>query len=92
MGVAGQPGLDEIEERFVSLLDGRLGRDEADRWAARWVADDRAVWAELEWWALNLLAGIDLPAGPGGGYLHDDQQIRRWLHELRHRRATSPHP
>ncbi|MGW8764104.1 hypothetical protein ACWGN5_16530 [Streptomyces sp. NPDC055815] len=81
-----QPTLDQIEERFVELVAGRLSRDEADRWAARWVLADGLVWDELSWWALNLLHGIDLPAGGSGGHLHDDAQVRAWLAELR---ATS---
>ncbi|MFD8869394.1 hypothetical protein ACFV1F_34570 [Streptomyces sp. NPDC059590] len=88
MGVSGQPDLDEIEKRFVAVVEGRLSRDEADRWTGRWVADDRLDWDDLAWWALNLLHGIDLPAGPGGGYLHDNRQVRRWLDEFRRRRAA----
>jgi hypothetical protein len=84
----GQPGLDEIEALFVALLDTRVSRDEADRWAADWVRDDSLVWDDLSWWALNLLHGIDLQAGSGDSYLHDDGQVREWLTELRRRRAT----
>jgi hypothetical protein len=82
-----QPTLDEIEDCFAALVEGRLTRDEADRWAARWVTEDGPVWDELSWWALNLLYGVDLPAGVAGGYLHDDEQVRAWLGELRKRRA-----
>jgi hypothetical protein len=87
MDVSQQPDLDEIEERFVALVEGRVTRDDADRWAARRVTDDDLVWEDLAWWALNLLYGIDLPAGPTGDYLHDDQ-VRAWLDELRRRRAA----
>ncbi|MEK2472606.1 MULTISPECIES: hypothetical protein [Streptomyces] len=87
MDASGQPTLDEIEDRFVELVAGRLSRDEADCWAARWVTEDGAVWDVLSWWALNLLYGIDLPAGEKGDYLHDDEQVRAWLAELRRRRA-----
>ncbi|MEV7013752.1 hypothetical protein [Streptosporangium sp. NPDC051022] len=82
-----QPGLDEIEQRFATILDGRISRDEADRWAARWVLDDSLVWGDVAWWALCLLHGIDLAHGPDGPFLHDDEQVRRWLEELRHRRS-----
>jgi hypothetical protein len=51
------------------------------------VTEDGPGWDELSWWALNLLYGVDLPAGAGGGYLHDDKQVRGWLGELRRRRA-----
>ncbi|MER8073643.1 hypothetical protein ABTZ59_36015 [Streptomyces sp. NPDC094034] len=87
MSVSGQPGLDEIEERFVAVLDGRLSRDEADRWAARWIADDDLVWDDLAWWALGRLHGIDLAAGADGTFLHDEEQVRDWLHELRQRQS-----
>ncbi|MET8969587.1 hypothetical protein [Streptomyces hydrogenans] len=82
------PPLDEIEERFVSLVVGRMSRDEADRWAEWWVREDGVVWDEVSWWALNRLYGIDLPAGDGRGYLHDDEQVRAWLGELRRRRGA----
>ncbi|MFB6960876.1 hypothetical protein ACFCYB_28665 [Streptomyces sp. NPDC056309] len=49
--------------------------------------EDRIVWDDLSWWALNRLHGIDLPAGESGGYLHDHEQVRAWLAELRKRRA-----
>ncbi|MET9693558.1 hypothetical protein ABZY81_34855 [Streptomyces sp. NPDC006514] len=88
MDASGQPTLDEIEEHFVALVEGRLTRDEADRWAARWVVDDGLDWDDISWWALSLLHGIDLPADKGGAYLHDDEQVRAWLAELRKRRTT----
>ncbi|WP_201845881.1 hypothetical protein [Myceligenerans indicum] len=87
MDASGQPTLDEIEDCFVEVVAGRLSRDEADRWAARWVSEDGIVWDSLSWWALDLLCGIDLPAGESGCYLHDDEQVRTWLAELRKRRA-----
>lgn len=87
-GCHSQPTLDEIEDRFVALIEGRLSRDEVDRWAARWVRQDGLDWDDLSWWALDLLYGIDLPAGDGAGYLHDDEQVRCWLAELRTRRVA----
>ncbi|MFK0011373.1 hypothetical protein [Streptomyces sp. NPDC091027] len=88
MDTRGRPTLDEIEECFVALVDGRLTRDEADRWAARWVAEDGLGWDEVSWWALGLLHGIDLPADSAGNYLHDDEQVAEWLAELRTRRTA----
>ncbi|MGV9774450.1 hypothetical protein [Streptosporangium sp. NPDC003464] len=82
-----QPGLEEIEQCFIAVLDGRMSRDEADRWAARWVADDDLAWDDVAWWALHLLHGIDLAHGPDGDLLHDDEQVHQWLEELRRRRA-----
>jgi len=92
MNASHQPSLDEIEDCFVALVEKRLTRDAADRWATRWVTEDGPVWDELSWWALNLLCGIDLPAGLGGGYLHDDEQVRAWLGELRKRQAAGLAP
>lgn len=89
MDPAGQPDLNDIEERFVALLEGRLSRDEVDRWAMRWVAADDLRWGELEWWALDLLAGVDLRHGPTADYLHGDDQLRAWLREFRQRRARA---
>jgi hypothetical protein len=86
-GDGGQPTLDDIEARFVALAEGRLTRDEADRWAARWLADDDLAWDDTSAWALDILHGVDLPAGGDGGYLHGDAQVRAWLAELRERRA-----
>jgi hypothetical protein len=83
-----QPTIDEVEAVFVAVVDGRLNRDDADRWARLWIDDDGLVFDELTWWALTLLHGIDLPAGPADGYLHDDNQVRDWLRELQYRRAS----
>ncbi|MGP3690212.1 hypothetical protein ACTVZO_36880 [Streptomyces sp. IBSNAI002] len=82
-----QPDLDAIEECFVAVLEGRLTRDAADRWAGRWFTDDGLEWDEPGRWALGLLHGIDLRHGPGEAYLHDDVQVREWLAELRDRRT-----
>ncbi|MEU6313048.1 hypothetical protein [Streptomyces sp. NPDC047014] len=82
-----QPTLDEIEQRFTALLNGTLTRDEADRWAGRWVKDDTLDWDETSWWALGLLHGIDLRGDTPDTYLHEEAQLHDWLTELRHRRA-----
>ncbi|MER6347169.1 hypothetical protein ACWC10_10745 [Streptomyces sp. NPDC001595] len=92
MDASGRPTLDEIEDVFVELAAGRLPRDEADRWAARWVTEDGIDWDDLSWWALDRLHGIDLPAGVSGGHLHDDAQVRAWLAELRRRRGGTRPP
>lgn len=81
-----QPGIDEIEAYLLAVLEGRLSRDQADRWATRWFTDDTLDWPDLELWALVLLCGIDLRHGPGGDFLHSDEQLWKWLEELRHRR------
>ncbi|MEU8513716.1 hypothetical protein AB0C76_19300 [Kitasatospora sp. NPDC048722] len=84
-----EPTLDEIEARFVALLDGRLTREAADEWAVQQMHLTEDDTDELAAWALDLLAGIDLRHGPGAPYLHDDEQVSGWLDEFRARRATS---
>jgi hypothetical protein len=49
MDVSRQPTLDEIEDCFAAIVEGRRTRNEADRWAARWVTEDGLVWDELSW-------------------------------------------
>ncbi|MFE7531702.1 hypothetical protein ACFU7Y_39265 [Kitasatospora sp. NPDC057542] len=82
-----QPDLGEIESWFAAVVEGRVSRDAADRWAGRWFLDDELEWDDLSRWALELLYGIDLRPGPEEPYLHDDEQVREWLEELRRRRA-----
>ena len=82
------PDLGEVEAWFGDVLSGRVTRDEADRWAMRWLSDDFAGVVDLDedlLWALDLLAGIDLPDWSGGGFLHDEAQIRGWRDEVRAR-------
>ncbi|SEF27598.1 hypothetical protein SAMN05421837_103951 [Amycolatopsis pretoriensis] len=83
------PDLSEIEAWFDGVLTGRISRDAADRWAMRWLSDDFEGRADLgadQLWALDLPGGIDLTHGPGAGYLHSEEQIRRWRDEVRARR------
>ncbi|MEV7772589.1 hypothetical protein [Kitasatospora sp. NPDC086791] len=87
MGSDVQPGPDEIEWWFAAVADGRVSRDEADRWAGRWFLDDGLDWDDPSLRALGRLYGIDLRAGPGEPYLHDEAQVREWLAEFRRRRA-----
>jgi hypothetical protein len=79
------PTRAEVEVKFLGLIDRSISRDEADRWAAQWVATDAAVEDGAVWWALGLLYGIDLQHGPNGPYLHDEAQISGWLEEFRTR-------
>jgi hypothetical protein len=61
-----------------------MSRDEADRWAAQWVAADESdVPDPAVWDALTQLYGVDLRPGPDLPYLFDDAQIEGWLRELR---------
>ncbi|MET7369469.1 hypothetical protein ABZS61_27135 [Streptomyces sp. NPDC005566] len=82
-----QPDLDEIEAWFSGVVEGRVSRDAADRWAGRWYTDDSLEWDALSLWALRLLYGIDLRLGPGEPYLADDERVAGWHTELRRRRT-----
>ncbi|WP_229075173.1 hypothetical protein [Actinoplanes sp. DH11] len=66
------PTREEVEAWFTGLIDGTRTRDQADRWAARWFIDPHAAPVEdgVVEWALDLLHGIDLLAGPDGRFLH----------------------
>ncbi|MFI6818736.1 hypothetical protein ACIBG7_40505 [Nonomuraea sp. NPDC050328] len=78
------PTQADIEAQFTGLLDGTITREDANRWAARWVnADKPGVDDELVWWGLMHLYGIDLRPGPGEPYLSSDEQIAEWLEEFR---------
>ncbi|WP_372663146.1 hypothetical protein [Amycolatopsis kentuckyensis] len=83
------PDLSEIEAWFDGVFTGRISRDAADRWAMRWLSDDFEGRVDLDadqLWALDLLGGVDLPDGPGAGFLHSEDQIRGWRDEVRARR------
>ena len=79
------PSRDEVEARFIGLLVGRYRRVEVDQWAAQWIAapGEADISDERVWRGLGLLFGVDLRHSPEGDYLHDDDQIRAWLDELR---------
>lgn len=82
------PSPTNMEARFAAVLSGSQSRDEVDRWATRTMRDLEGVEVgEAVWWALGVLAGIDLRHGPDEPYLHDDAQVRGWLTEFRERRG-----
>ena len=79
-----RPLAKEIQSKFLALLAGEISRDDADRWAAKCVADHSGV--DLHpavWKALNMLYGCDLPLGPGQGYLYGKDDIADWFDEFR---------
>lgn len=75
------PSRAEVERQFQRLLSGEVTRDEVDRWAHRYFAQD--VEDPVVWTALGRLNGIDLPSWPERGWLHDDEQVAEWLEQLR---------
>jgi hypothetical protein len=81
-----KPGLDDIEKRFIAVLEGRMSRRDAGRWAKHWLFDENLTWEELEKWGLNRLSDTDIRRAPAGAYLYDQKQVRAWLWDLRDRR------
>jgi hypothetical protein len=79
----GAPSRDEVEQQFVRLLSGAVGRDAVDRWAGRYFVGDVDVADPVVCRALGRLYGIDLLDAPGGEYLHGLDQVAEWLSELR---------
>lgn len=76
------PSREDVVRRFADLVEGRVSRDQVDRWAAQWIgADDPGVDDPAVWTALNRLCGIDLREH-NGEYLHDEAQIREWRTEF----------
>jgi hypothetical protein len=85
-----EPTHADIEAVFLGLLDGRLTRDEVDRWASQWIAtDDPDIRDSNTRWALEHLYGIDLTHGGPDDYLHPMDQITEWLNEFRERTRPS---
>ena len=78
------PSADEVENKISSLLTGKISRDEADRWAAQWVAATSCPdMHPAIWKALGRVHGCDLTHGPGLDYLHSNDQIAEWLQDFR---------
>ncbi len=78
------PSQLEVEAMFVALLEGKVSRDKADRWASQWVTmDSPPDMPSAIWGALQKLYGCDLRHGQGLGYLHSEEQISEWLLMLR---------
>jgi hypothetical protein len=84
------PSRADVERQFERLLAGTAGRDEVDRWAGRYFAQDVDVVDPVVWTALDRLHGIDLRDGPGGEYLHGLDQVAEWLAELESGESVRP--
>jgi hypothetical protein len=83
------PSVHEVLSVFDGLIAGTVSRDDADRWACRFVAaDDAGIDDDVVWRALCRLSGIDLRHGEGLDYLYDDSQIQDWRSELARARHT----
>jgi hypothetical protein len=81
-----QPSRSETLEKLADLLAGRITREQASSWAARWVSDgglstgagkfDDAVWE-----VLTALYAADVYGGDRP-YLYDEADFREWAAEL----------
>lgn len=80
------PTPDEVEEVYLRLLEGDISRDEAERWAAQWVASEHELLPDYIWEALDRLYGCDLRQGPDQPYLHSEEQLGEWLEIFRRQR------
>lgn len=77
------PTADEVERVLLDLLAGRTSREQASSWAEQWVmADESGVEDQSVWKGLVLLAGADL-ISTDRPYLHEEDDFRAWLEELR---------
>ena len=79
------PTFVQVEETLVSLIEGRISREDADLWAGQWVyrAEAPRICDPAIWRALIHIAGCDLRPGKGLPYLHSSEQFAEWLEELR---------
>jgi hypothetical protein len=77
------PSRADVEAQIVGVISGQIAREEADRWAAQWVVADTEIEDRAVWEALTRLHGVDLTHGPDRPFLHDDEQLKEWLEDLR---------
>jgi hypothetical protein len=81
--------IDIVKKVFVDLLDGRITRDAADRWAysVKCASDSRVlIYLPPEdenriWDGIMFLYGVDL-LGEHGNYLHNEEEIRDAMQEM----------
>lgn len=87
------PSRDEVEERFVALVEGAEPGPIAD-WAAQWatIAEYPGVDDMLVWHALGVLAGADLlyweDKDAPSQFLHGHLDHVTWLEEYRAARTA----
>jgi hypothetical protein len=83
MQIPPAPSRSDVEAQIVGVISGQVSRSQADRWAAQWVKDGTNVEDPAVWKALTRLHGVDLTHGRDGPFLHDDEQLKEWLRDLR---------
>jgi len=80
---------EEVEEKLVALLLGELTREAAADWAGAIVRSDRPDVPDLAVWrAIVALSGVDL-ISTDRPYLHGQDDIRKWLDDLRESKSSA---
>lgn len=89
--------IDAVREIFQNLLDGRMSREDADKWARFAIEEEESGRNKYVpsrekariWRAIMYLNGIDLKnflqgetMAEVGTYLHSDKDIREMMYEL----------
>ena len=73
------PSREEVRQKLLDVLAGRLSREEASSWTDTWVVEsDPDVDDFVVWEALTELSGIDLRVN-ATDYLHNEADIHSWL-------------
>lgn len=78
----GAPSHEDVRQKFLDILDGRISREDASTWANTWVVEEKAeVDDPVVWEALKALSGVDLRVN-STEYLHNEADIHRWLNPV----------
>ena len=79
------PSAEDVEKKFLDVIEGRITFEDADDWAIQWVAaDDPGIEDDNVWRAVSHLAGCSLRHGyPNEPYLFTRESFEEWLSEFR---------
>ena len=76
------PSREQVRQKLLDVLIGRVSREDAATWADTWVVDsDPDVDDFVVWKALKQLSGIDLRIN-ASDYLHNEADIHDWLDKV----------
>lgn len=74
-----QPTIQDIQNRLMSVLNGKMSREAIADWANIYVLqEDPMVNDEQVWKLLTILSGIDIKDSPTD-YLHTEEDIKNWI-------------
>lgn len=81
------PSIDDVEAKFVDLINGVITREEASEWATEYIIyDDPQIYPEIEnpvaWCAICKLSGAD-SISTDRLYLYGPEDFKIWLGEIR---------